>query len=211
MSYNIKNIKASPIKDLTTLKCTSAFGNRTIVVKGKTYKGFHKGIDLTGGLTIVATEKGTVSNIRTTIKGYSEKYSAGNFVVVKHANKKYTMYYHLKYGSIKVKKGDKVNIGTVLGTMGSTGFSTGTHLHYGVKINGVYVNPEPYLKGTKTILPVATPVVTPTVKIVKYKVKKGDTLSKIAKKYKTTVSKLVKDNAIKDKNKIYVGQVILIK
>ena len=70
----LNNVKISPIKGLSSLNITSSFGNRTFF-NGKTGKkvtNFHSGIDLTGGTIVVATSSGTITSVRTSIKGYDE-------------------------------------------------------------------------------------------------------------------------------------------
>lgn len=123
-------------------KVTSPFGMRTIFGK----KQMHKGIDLVGKNNtlddIIAFADGTV-----TISKLSD--SAGEYVQIDHGNNIYTRYLHMESGSRKVKVGAKVKKGQVLGRMGSTGNSTGAHLHFDININGSYVDPEPYLEGTK--------------------------------------------------------------
>lgn len=113
----------------------------------------HNGMDFTSlnsshtGMTcdyIVAMDKGTVSST-----GYDSK--SGYYVFVKHENGYKTFYCHLKKGSIKVKKGQKVSKGQVLAYMGNSGASNGAHAHVGVKnTKGNWVDPQPYLKGTKS-------------------------------------------------------------
>lgn len=124
-------------------KITSPYGMRTIFGS----KQMHKGIDLVGNNStldyIIAYADGKV-----TISKYSN--SAGEYVQIDHGNNIYTRYLHMKKNSRKVKVGDKVKRGQVLGYMGSTGNSTGAHLHFDININGAYVDPEPYLEGTKT-------------------------------------------------------------
>ncbi len=56
-----------------------------------------------------------------------------------------TLYGHMLANSRRVKEGDKVSQGQTIGTVGSTGNSTGTHLHFEVRVNGSPVNPLPYL------------------------------------------------------------------
>ena len=109
----------------------------------------HNGIDLVshnGKITttdeIVAIEEGVV-----TISTYSS--SAGYYVQIKHANGYATRYLHMAKGSLKVKKGDKVTKGQVLGYMGNTGNSRGAHLHFDVNDSKNYVDPLPYLMGEK--------------------------------------------------------------
>ena len=81
----------------------------------------------------------------------------GHGVDVLHAGNILTRQYHFKAGSVKLKVGDKVKKGDRLGILGTTGRSTGVHLHFALKENstkwnnGKYVDPEPYLNGIKTI------------------------------------------------------------
>lgn len=176
MGYTLKDIKHCPFKGLSSSYISSDYGNRKFwnPVTQKYVTGFHSGIDMTSGKTIVATAKGKVTACRNTIKGYTESYASGNYVTLSHGNGVYTTYCHMKYGTVKVKVGDIVEKGTELGTRGSTGFSTGEHLHYGVKVNGSWADPKPYLLGTKELpqyggdTPQPTPTPTPTG--LKYKV-----------------------------------------
>ena len=68
----------------------------------------------------------------------------GNYVIIDHGNNIETVVAHLKYNTVRVKKGDKVKKGQVLGIMGNTGYSKGTHCHYEVKINNEKVDPLKY-------------------------------------------------------------------
>ncbi|MCL2773052.1 MAG: M23 family metallopeptidase [Oscillospiraceae bacterium] len=83
--------------------------------------------------------------------------SVGNYVDILHDGKILTRYFHMKTGSVKVTAGQEVKRGDIIGIMGTTGNSTGIHLHFGVKENsvsyttGTYVNPIPYLTGEKAI------------------------------------------------------------
>lgn len=208
MSYLLKNVKNSPIKDKNKLTITSKFGKRRFYNKvSKKYEsGFHNGIDISSSETIVTPYPGKVIEIRNSIKGYSKKYSKGNYVTIDHGNNVYTTYYHLKYASVCVKKNEQVSEGQIIGLMGSTGHSTGKHLHFGIKINNKWVNPEEYLLGKN--LPNTK---TSTNKY--YIVKKGDTLTSIAKKYNTTWKSLYqtnKDVIGNNPNLIRVGQKLKI-
>lgn len=153
MGYTLNNIKKSPFKGLSSSWISSDFGYRKFWnnVTGKYVEGYHNGIDMTSGTSIVATARGKVTACRNTIKGYTESQASGNYVTLYHGNNTYTTYCHMKYGSVKVKVGDVVEAGAVIGTKGTTGFSTGEHLHYGVKVNGSWVDPKPYLLGTKDL------------------------------------------------------------
>jgi murein DD-endopeptidase MepM/ murein hydrolase activator NlpD len=67
----------------------------------------------------------------------------GNCVRIKHINNLETIYGHLSH--INVRPGQKVSVGDIIGKVGSTGRSTGSHLHYEVRRNGKAVNPKEYL------------------------------------------------------------------
>ncbi|WP_084544140.1 M23 family metallopeptidase [Paenisporosarcina indica] len=106
---------------------------------GHRWGRFHSGIDIArpSGYTIKAADNGTV-----TFAGHDGTY--GNKVVVNHNNGYQTVYGHLS--SISVSKGQTVPVGTKLGVMGSTGRSTGTHLHFEVLRNGENLNPLKFLR-----------------------------------------------------------------
>jgi len=116
----------------------------------------HKGTDIakSGGCNIVAAQTGKVI-VASGNGSYNGGY--GNYVVIDHGTKdgvRYTtVYAHLK--SVSVKKGDAVVKGQKIGYMGSTGWSTGTHLHFEIRKNNVQINAMSYfpeLKGTATYL-----------------------------------------------------------
>lgn len=86
---------------------------------------------------------------KVTAVGYDSR--SGYYIFIQHANGYETFYCHLLKGSITVKKSQVVGKGQVIATMGSSGSSTGVHLHLGVKnTKKVWVDPKPYLEGTKT-------------------------------------------------------------
>lgn len=138
---------SNPVLKTKKHKITSPFGMRTITINGKTTTSKHNGIDIVGeGATldyIIAFADGEVK-----VSKYSS--TAGEYVKLDHGNGNYTRYLHLKTGSRTVKVGDTVKKGQVLGYMGATGNVTGAHLHFDVNVNGSYVDPAPYLDGTKT-------------------------------------------------------------
>ncbi|MFD2615291.1 peptidoglycan DD-metalloendopeptidase family protein [Paenibacillus gansuensis] len=113
---------------VSNARLTSTFGKR--------WGRQHKGIDLVGGSTIKAADNGKVI-----FAGVKSGY--GNCVIVDHQNGYQTLYGHLR--SISVSEGTKVGKGQKLGVMGSTGHSTGVHLHFEVYKNGVLKNPLSYL------------------------------------------------------------------
>lgn len=106
--------------------------------------GNHKGVDIRGSLNtpIYAAASGTVvavSNNGSWNSGY------GNMVIIRHADGKETVYAHMNYVSSTIYVGKKVTMGEGIGYMGSTGNSTGNHLHFEVRINGIAVWPLDYL------------------------------------------------------------------
>lgn len=117
-------------------RITSAFGDRESPTEGASSN--HKGIDIGAptGSNIVAAASGTV-----TISTYS--YSAGNYVMINHGGGVSTVYMHCS--KLLVSVGDTVKQGDVIAKVGSTGYSTGPHLHFGIRQNGTYVNPSKYV------------------------------------------------------------------
>lgn len=104
----------------------------------------HRGIDIAdrsnggnGAISILAAKSGTV-----TTAGYH--YSYGNYVVINHGSGLSTLYAHMQ-GNLGVSSGQSVSAGQRIGTMGSTGDSTGHHLHFEILENGNRVNPEKYM------------------------------------------------------------------
>ena len=98
----------------------------------------HNGIDLAAprGTPVYATRTGTVTTA-------SEAYEAGNYVVINHYDGFSSVYMHLDY--YIVEPGQYVSAGQCIGYVGSTGLSSGFHLHFGISLNGVYVNPCSYV------------------------------------------------------------------
>lgn len=115
-----------------------AVGGKISSSYGKRWGRMHEGIDISGvrDRTIKAADNGKV-----TTAGYHRGY--GNYVIIDHDNGFQTLYAHLS--SISVKEGDVVRKGEKIGVMGSTGRSTGVHLHFEVIKNGRKVNPMNYL------------------------------------------------------------------
>ena len=124
---------------VSSRRITSTFGGRAS--PGGIGSTNHKGIDIGGvGYTteIHAAKAGTVI-----VSQYSRSY--GNYVVVSHGSGNTTLYAHMS--SRKVSVGQYVNQGDVLGITGSTGNSTGPHLHFEITENGTRINPLKYLTG----------------------------------------------------------------
>ncbi|MFQ5693507.1 MAG: M23 family metallopeptidase, partial [Nitrospinota bacterium] len=115
---------------------TSGFGRRTSVFTGR--KMFHAGIDIVArkGTPILAPADGVV------IKSGRES-GYGKIIKVRHLQGIVTRYAHNHKNLVRV--GQRVRRGQILGTVGSSGRSTGPHLHYEVRVNGVAVNPRLYI------------------------------------------------------------------
>lgn len=118
-------------------RISSGFGYR----KHPTLKvrKMHNGLDMAAstGAAIVAAKSGEVARA-----GYNS--TMGNYVILNHGDSLLTIYMHCS--KLKVKTGQGVQGGQVIATVGSTGRSTGSHLHFGVQYNGKYVNPWDYLR-----------------------------------------------------------------
>ena len=160
MGYNL-NSKFHVLKNGNE-RVTSDYGYRSFTYKGKKYAGFHHGIDLIskkyGTDYIIAFENGIVTAVGNKVTGYSESSKSGNYIYIRHDNGYQTRYLHLKKDSMTVKVGDNVTKGQVIAFMGSTGFSTGNHLHFEVRYNGSSENPKEYLLGSKNIISVSYPI-----------------------------------------------------
>ena len=100
-------------------------------------------------------------------------YTAGNFVRIKHESGVYSRYLHLVKNSIKVKVGQKIKAGALLGMEGNTGYSYGTHLHFDINDGTQYVDPLPYLMGEKSFYKTKKPTSSSITVGSKVKVKTG--------------------------------------
>ena len=122
----------------SSTRVTSNYGTRVSPMSGASSN--HKGIDIgaSAGADIIAAADGTV-----TAASYSS--AAGNYVMIDHGGGLYTVYMHAS--SLLVSPGQTVSAGDVIAKVGSTGISTGSHLHFGVSLNGSYVSPWSYLGG----------------------------------------------------------------
>lgn len=132
------------VMPLANATLTSDYGEvRNIILQdGRVYSDVHSAVDYVNGnpnADILAYKKGTVVSAGIAADGASH-------VIIKHDGH-YSIYWHLAHGSIKVAVGDTVKAGQVIGTIGTTGNSTGIHLHFGISIRnqGDTVNPHDYL------------------------------------------------------------------
>jgi len=121
---------------MTSFRITSPFGYRADPFTGT--RSFHTGIDMAApfGTAIRAAMSGTV-----VAASYSSVF--GNYVIVRHINGYQTLYAHMSATSVKV--GQEVSQGQRLGALGSTGYSTGPHLHFTVYKNGKLIDPTTVL------------------------------------------------------------------
>lgn len=188
---------------------------------------FHNGIDidLVTGDTVVCAWDGVVRYAEPNSGGY------GNLVIVRHYNGLETYYAHLS--KLLTFSGQKVKSGDVLGLGGNTGHSFGSHLHFEVRFYDNTINPEevidfkqkqlkdPNLFLHKTLF---RPGVTPSnqwktdskgkkqyVEKKYYKVRSGDTLSRIAEKHRTSINRLCSLNGLRKTSILQIGQNIRVR
>lgn len=130
------------------------FKNYPNKVTQKYKKGTHNGIDLVANINGKSGFDYIVAHTEGKVVGYRKDYnktdktgsSYGNYVKIKHPNGYYTMYGHIKYNTVTVKTGDKVEKGQVIGYMGNTGHSFGAHLHFEVRNEkDTRIDPTPYI------------------------------------------------------------------
>lgn len=129
-------VSVDPVMPVENARITSRFGYRTNPVSGN--YGFHTGLDLAAaeGTPVSAAFYGKVTET-----GSSDVW--GNYVLMEHSDGFHTYYCHLS--EIYVQEGAIIRQGETIGLVGSTGWSTGPHLHFEVRINGVRVDPEALL------------------------------------------------------------------
>lgn len=182
---------------------------------GWRYRRYHKGIDiqLRKGDTVTAAFDGMV-------RFAQKKGGYGNVVIVRHYNGLETVYAHLS--KIKVSEGQVIGAGDLIGLAGSTGHSTGPHLHFEVRFMGLPINPQYILSldyGSLLFNTVALQkqkcgllsAYQPNTEF--HTVKKGETLAEIAAHYVTTVAKLrfMNDWAPKQYVRLKQGQVLRVR
>ena len=222
--------------DSTILKLTNDNTGFIFPVNGVTTSGFgrrhsrqHKGIDIPAktGDTILSAFDGKVRYAKWNSGGF------GNLVIVRHANGLETYYAHLS--KLKVKPNQLVKAGELIGLCGSTGRSYSPHLHFEVRYNHQAFDPEKLfdlenfcLKNEEVMVcdliskktghsshnhgTISRQVSTADLKVgTVYAIKSGDSLSKIASKYGTTVSKLCTLNGMTQTAVLQIGQKIRVK
>ena len=129
------------LRPVDAVRRTSFFGDRRLFAytDGESDRSIHNGLDIAAptGTPIVAPGSGRVVMA-------TDRIITGLSVVLEHLPGVYSIYYHLD--SLAVEEGRRVVAGEPLGTVGSTGLSTGPHLHWELRVAGVAVDPEPYLR-----------------------------------------------------------------
>jgi LysM repeat protein len=185
-------------------------------VRGKLFRGFmytHKGLDikLNKGDTIVSAFDGVVRYSKYNRGGF------GNLVIIRHFNGLETYYAHLSKSLVKVnqvvKSGDPVALG------GSTGRSRGPHLHFEVRYQDIPLDPMRMIdidngKLISSTFPVTKKVFYPNdynVNAVYHKIRKGDTLGSLSKKYHTSVKEICAMNKIKSTTTLKIGRTLRVK
>jgi len=130
-----------------SMMMSSGFGYRSDPFTGG--GAMHAGLDFKGpvGTPILAAAKGTV-----VLAGFNGGY--GKTIEIRHANGLVTRYAHLS--GLNVRRGQMVERGVQIGRMGSTGRSTGSHLHFEVRLNGQAINPRKFLEANPDVLKVQT-------------------------------------------------------
>ncbi|MDF2820178.1 MAG: Peptidase [Clostridiales bacterium] len=195
-------------------KISSPYGNRFIFGENQ----FHKGIDIVyqDNDNVISFTDGTVG-VSTIIPKSSgnNTWQWGNYVRVDGSDG--LKYYYCHMASRKVQVGQKIKTGDILGISGSTGLSTGKHTHFEIRnTKGTSLDPTNILKQIPNLRGIYDYVISEekseetNMAEITYTVVRGDTLSKIAAKYKTTYIKLAQYNNIKSPSSISVGQKIKI-
>ncbi|WP_299408019.1 M23 family metallopeptidase [Acaryochloris sp. IP29b_bin.148] len=122
---------------------TAGYGIKRIYNGDYSDPDYHRGLDYAGwgGSPVKASAAGQVRLVGRESKGFRLH---GNIVGIDHGQGVNTVYLHLR--NINVQEGQRVRAGQIIGTVGSTGASTGPHLHFGLNVNGQAVDPTPWLK-----------------------------------------------------------------
>jgi len=209
------NTLRDSIKD-TVLIIGYADRQFTMPVIGKLFRGFmytHKGLDikLNKGDTIRSAFDGVVRYAKYNRGGF------GNLVIIRHYNGLETYYAHLSKAIVKVnqlvKSGDPIALG------GSTGRSRGPHLHFEVRFKDVPLDPMRMIdvdnqKLISSTFPITKKVFYPLdydVNAVYYKIRSGDTLGKLARKYHTSVKEICAMNRLKSNSTLKIGRSVRVR
>ncbi len=141
-----------------------------------------------------------------------ERYGYGRYVVLRHLNGFETLYGHLS--KAKVRVGETVKAGELVGLGGSTGRSTGTHLHFEVRYQGNAIDPSSIydfaadclLEDTYTVTPASFEYLVEARKIRYHRIRNGDTLGHISQRYGVSVSRLCSLNRMNRQTTLRIGR-----
>lgn len=210
-SYNLTDMKDTVFIPLAYDSCSFVapfVGRKTSDFGYRRYR-HHYGVDikLYVGDEVQCAFEGVVR-----VSHYDRDY--GNVVVVRHPNGLETLYAHLS--KLEVREGDWLEAGDIVGLGGSTGRSTGSHLHFEVRYKGEPINPNDIIDwNTGTLLSDVLYLNADHFAYLKeirmrkyYKIRSGDTLSGIARRYGTSVSNLCKLNNIRSNTTLRIGQTL---
>lgn len=210
-SNNLTNMKDTIFIPLAYDSCSFAapfIGRKTSDFGSRRYRQ-HYGVDikLYVGDPVLSAFEGVVR-----VAHYDRDY--GKVVVVRHTNGLETLYAHLS--DLKVREGDRLEAGDVVGLGGSTGRSTGSHLHFEVRYKGEPINPNDIINwnnGTlhSDVLHLNADhfAYLKEIRMRKYhKIRSGDTLSGIARRYGTSVTTICKLNNIRSNTTLRIGQTL---
>ncbi|MFP4165337.1 MAG: peptidoglycan DD-metalloendopeptidase family protein [Chitinispirillaceae bacterium] len=180
---------------------------------GQRRSGWHYGvdIDLKTGEPVKCAFDGIVRVVKYDRRGY------GRVVVVRHHNGIETLYAHLS--RVKVKPRQKIKAGELVGLGGSTGRSSGSHLHFEVRYFGEPLNPHDLIDFKKYSLKNDTLLLTGANfeylrvlrQTVYHRIRKGDTLGAIARRYGTTISRLCRLNGINRGTILRIGRKLMVR
>lgn len=180
-------------------KINDVFGYRPR--RGRTHYGLD--VKVAVGDTIRAAFDGKVRIATFQKRGY------GHYIVIRHPNGLETVYGHLS--KKLVAENDIVHSGDPIGLGGSTGRSTGSHLHFETRLLGTALNPASMFDFVEQKTTGESYLYARDTKTVYYKVKSGDTLSRIASKYGTSINQLCKLNSISKNSVLRVGQTLRVR
>jgi murein DD-endopeptidase MepM/ murein hydrolase activator NlpD len=213
--FALSNSKPDSIKD-TVLMLISQDRVFTMPIYGKLFRGFmytHKGLDirLSKGDTIKAAFDGVVRYSKYNKGGF------GNLIILRHYNGLETYYAH--NSKLLVKVNQVVRSGDAICLGGSSGRSRGPHLHFEIRYKDVPLDPLKVIdydnqRLISYTLPISKKIFYPSdynVNAVYHKIRSGDTIGKLSKKYHTSIKEICAMNKITPKKTLRIGQTIRVK
>jgi len=226
-SHAVNPYKIDPLKytDTVTIKLYDTVNNFlwSMPLKAKTIRinsdfglrhyRCHAGVDLdiSVGDPVYAAFDGIVRISKFNPHGY------GNYVLIRHYNGLETLYGHLSKRDVQV--GQLVKAGEIIGQGGNTGRSTGPHLHFEVRYEGNAIDPKTLYNFDKDTIKQSVLNITPSLfdyvkvlhQIVFYRIRSGDNLSSISRKYSVPVSTICRLNKISQRSILHIGQRLRIR